>query len=627
MDPDRNGSIVLPDGKSWCDVAQETGSAYAKCKCKHSSATETSKGKMQAEIDNMYAQRDALIDKANKAKRKAYQISLTDDDSNFDTKKQAKIAFLEEYIGYNEKVIGLLKEMNQRFGMKNNVNAIEQDVAHKRAEINRLREKEQSKTHTISSTSDEKAYTSSGQSDSYTDNNQSQESIYQIRQRQAQQYQNARNAQIQRQVEANQRQYQQTMDNNARAKSFIKSIFSSANYNTGITRYVDASVRQQYNTTSQYNDTPKYVEDPNKEGENLYGLLPAYLQMGRYEDFKSTAEKLSKEKYLSTLSNSQKQTVRLLKAMASIGDPDSLDRTLLEKEAEVLKDNNYLYEEKIRRAAVAVKNRLYNSALTSFNNQNYDKAAVQYQKLSMLTNEPYFLLYAITAYEEIPNKEQTKAMYNKLINLNKDISYTLYVAEEKSTGEEVVFLDKETLQFYSEDFKYLHPNEEKFPQTALYTKLIEMHYKNGNLEKAIELLETRLKATPNDSELLYNLGVMNAESGNIESAIENYKKAIEINPDSFKVLLNISATILSKENQIVTQMNGLGRSEAEDLEYNKLSKQRTQVYKDAMVYLEKAHALRPNHTDVVRTLMNIYEHLTMDDKFKNMKIKLAKIKS
>ncbi|WP_121666572.1 hypothetical protein [Mesonia aquimarina] len=234
LDPDRNGSIVLPDGKSWCDVAQETGSAYAKCKCKHSSAMETSKGKMQAEIDNMYAQRDALIDKANKAKRNAYQISLTDDDSNFDTKKQAKIAFLEEYIGYNEQVIGLLKEMNQRFGMNNNVNATEQDVAHKRAEINRLHEKEQSKTHTLSIVSDKTAHTSSGQSDGYTENNQSQESIYQKRQREAQQAEReretqrkAREAEVQRRVAASQRQYEQTMANKQQASNYISDVFES----------------------------------------------------------------------------------------------------------------------------------------------------------------------------------------------------------------------------------------------------------------------------------------------------------------------------------------------------------------------------------------------------------------
>ncbi|WP_121666569.1 CCDC34 family protein [Mesonia aquimarina] len=234
LDSDLNGSIVLPDGKSWCDVAQETGSAYAKCKCKQSSATETSKGKMQAEIDNMYAQRDALIDKANKAKRNAYQISLTDDDSNFDTKKQAKIAFLEEYIGYNEQVIGLLKEMNQRFGMNNNVNATEQDVAHKRAEINRLHEKEQSKTHTLSIVSDKTAHTSSGQSDGYTENNQSQESIYQKRQREAQQAEREREAQrksreaeVQRRVAVNQRQYEQTMANKQQASNYISGAFES----------------------------------------------------------------------------------------------------------------------------------------------------------------------------------------------------------------------------------------------------------------------------------------------------------------------------------------------------------------------------------------------------------------
>jgi hypothetical protein len=153
LDPNRIGSIVLPEGKSWCDVAREGGSAYAQCRCKHNIDAAANNAMRQAEIDNIYAQRDALANKANEARQNAYQINLTDDSPNFEADKSTMIAYLEKYIRYNEQMIGLLKEMNQRFQLDNNTSYMEKDVAHTRVEINRLREKKQPSTLTITETS------------------------------------------------------------------------------------------------------------------------------------------------------------------------------------------------------------------------------------------------------------------------------------------------------------------------------------------------------------------------------------------------------------------------------------------------------------------------------------------
>ncbi|GAB3660438.1 hypothetical protein GCM10028791_34350 [Echinicola sediminis] len=290
LDPNRSGSIVLPDGKSWCDVARETGSAYAKCRCEHGKNAAADKAKKQTEIDNMYAQRNVLKDKANEAKQNAYQINLTDDNPNFESEKQAKIAYLEEYIRYNEQTIGLLKEMNQRFQMENTTKYMEQDVQHARAEINRLREKEQSKTVTLTGASGETnttAQTTSREND--TQNNK--ESIFQQRQLDAQQAKRDREAEAQRRVAASQQQYEQTMDNNAQAKEYIKRTFNSSNVSQ------EQEAQNFYSNLAKGESRKDYdFIERKKKADRLYVLLRGTIINDKFEKARKTAEELSNEK-------------------------------------------------------------------------------------------------------------------------------------------------------------------------------------------------------------------------------------------------------------------------------------------------------------------------------------------
>lgn len=227
LDPNRTGSIVLPDGKNWCDVASETGSAYAKCKCEHSQSSSFAKATKDADIKSMYAKRDALRAKAIEAKQNAYQITLTEDSPHFESEKQAKISYLEDYIRYTEQMIGLLSDMNQQFQMTNNITPSKQDVAHTRDEINRLREKKPASTLSITGASDKTAQSSSNSSNRSSYSSQSEESIYQKRQREAQEAERARAAEVQRRVAASQRQYEQTMANKQRASNYISGAFES----------------------------------------------------------------------------------------------------------------------------------------------------------------------------------------------------------------------------------------------------------------------------------------------------------------------------------------------------------------------------------------------------------------
>ncbi len=153
----------------------------------------------------------------------------------------------------------------------------------------------------------------------------------------------------------------------------------------------------------------------------------------------------------------------------------------------------------------------------------------------------------------------------------------------------------------------------------------DMSYKMGDITRYNEIMSKIVASDPENPEIYFNLGVGSAEIGNNEKAIEYYNKALELNPDYEAALINIAVLKLSAEDKLVEEMNSLGSSRADNQKYDELKKQRNDIYKGTLPYLEKAYKLKPDSQEVVRTLMNIYGQLADDAKYKEMKAKLESL--
>ena len=138
-----------------------------------------------------------------------------------------------------------------------------------------------------------------------------------------------------------------------------------------------------------------------------------------------------------------------------------------------------------------------------------------------------------------------------------------------------------------------------------------------------KLISEVLQKNPNDADLLFNLGVITAKT-DIVGAEDYYKKAIAIKPDYVNAYLNLSILKLDGEKKIIAEMNKLGTSEKDNKKYEVLKKQREDVFKSAIPYLEKANELNPENEDVAITLLNVYSALEMTDKKKALKEKMKK---
>ena len=138
-----------------------------------------------------------------------------------------------------------------------------------------------------------------------------------------------------------------------------------------------------------------------------------------------------------------------------------------------------------------------------------------------------------------------------------------------------------------------------------------------------KLISEVLQKNPNDADLLFNLGVITAKT-DIVGAEDYYKKAIAIKPDYVNAYLNLSILKLNGEKKIIAEMNKLGTSEKDNKKYEVLKKQREDLFKSAIPYLEKANELNPENKDVAITLLNVYSALEMTDKKKALKEKMKK---
>ena len=154
-----------------------------------------------------------------------------------------------------------------------------------------------------------------------------------------------------------------------------------------------------------------------------------------------------------------------------------------------------------------------------------------------------------------------------------------------------------------------------------------IHYKMGNTDEFKRLLEEATQKDPNNAELQYNLGVIAADSGDNESAKAYYNKSIELDPNNGNSQINMAALILSEEEALIQEMNGLGSSAKDDKRYDELKEERKQLYLDAVPYLESSLRIDPENVQAAKTLMNIYSVTGNDEKYKVLKAQVDALES
>ncbi|WP_405224853.1 tetratricopeptide repeat protein [Dokdonia sp. Asnod1-B02] len=384
------------------------------------------------------------------------------------------------------------------------------------------------------------------------------------------------------------------------------------------------------------------------------------IKSGSYTEAKTLLG--AAEALTANMDEKTKEKFMLLKAQAYLG-VDNQNQEDLEKAAMAysdLKDTKYSNEAEAGLANVT--NAYINGAVADQNGQDYASAATKLEKAYNLSKKDTVYLY-FAASNAINGKDYDTALgyYEQLKDLGFKGREVSYVATNVETSEVENFPSKQERDLQVLAKTHVKPEEQlgdsKSAEIAKNIALIyiskdenekalaamadarkenpddilllrseaDIYLKMKRMDKYQEVIAKVLEKDPNNPELLYNLGVSSDQQGNKEKAKEYYMKAVELDPTYAAAYNNIAVLILSDERAIVDEMNSLGTSKADYDKYDALKLKRQDVYKNAVPYLEKALAAKPDYLDVARSLYGIYEQLGETSKADAMKANIEKL--
>ncbi|MBU2921287.1 tetratricopeptide repeat protein [Winogradskyella psychrotolerans] len=403
--------------------------------------------------------------------------------------------------------------------------------------------------------------------------------------------------------------------------------------------------------------------------KNEIKAIEKALKNSNFGDAKSAVS--AAEALIGNMDDKSKAKFYFLKAKALYAEGKGSDKDIDEaivslddlKELES-KMGKLKYTKEANEMSLGMVNTFLTKANNAFSSKNYTVAAKGFEKVyRMSPKDTLYLYYAASAAVTSQDYDTALDYYVELKNMGYTGIQMNYYATNVETGEEELFANKQTRNFSVKSKAHTKPRDAKSEsKTAEIVKNIALIYvsqgdnekalgamadaraenpddlglllseanvylKMGNRERFKELMEEATTKDPNNAELQYNLGVLAAEGGNPEAAIKYYEKAISINPGYVDAYNNIAVVMLEGEAKIVEEMNSLGNSSADNRKYDELKEKRSQLYYQAIPFLEKALELRNTNIDAAKTLMNIYSALGETDKFKAMRARIEKMEA
>jgi len=387
-------------------------------------------------------------------------------------------------------------------------------------------------------------------------------------------------------------------------------------------------------------------------------------------NFPEALKELEDAKSLGILNEGDKWVIRYhtTKGNAYLGENSGLNQNL-----ENLKKSGKAFNEALsidesdtdaQDGLKKVRASLINIAIESQNNNDFSNSKdFLYASYELSKKDTINLYYAAGSAVSAGELEDAVTYFKELLALGYDGASTQYYAYTKDTNVKENFgTDKSYRDLMVRSNEYVNPEDVKSPSvkaeiakniSTIYIQLKEsekaieaikiaremnpdditliqaeadLYYQLDDLKKYQELMNIIKEKAPNDPVVYFNLGVSAEQLEDTEAAKEFYKTSIKLDPEYINSYLNLSALILSAEKPLVDEMNGLGMSKADNKRYEQLQALKTELYQEALPYLQKAYNAKPDNIGVLQTLMNIHYQLGNNEDAKLMKAKLDEIK-
>lgn len=153
---------------------------------------------------------------------------------------------------------------------------------------------------------------------------------------------------------------------------------------------------------------------------------------------------------------------------------------------------------------------------------------------------------------------------------------------------------------------------------------IQLLLQLNKMDEAMTQINSALAKDPNNPGLLLRSGYLKEQGGDIEGALVDYKKSVEVDPKFFEGNYYTGALMLEKSRGILAELNSLS-----DAEWEKRSKemgtQADELYKMAVPFFTKALEIKPDNTDIMIILFQIYTRLKNTAEMNAMNAKISAI--
>ena len=389
------------------------------------------------------------------------------------------------------------------------------------------------------------------------------------------------------------------------------------------------------------------------------------------KDFNTAKQALSKiEGQIEAQDASTQAEFYLYKGQAYMGAAGNREQDLLiaadafKKVMELEKGGRQRHSKQAEEQVQGLLVRLVNSAIDDQNAQRFAAASNKlYAGYTISKIDTVYLYFAATNAMSAQEYDKAMKYYEELL----DLSYTgiekEYVATDRETGEVVVFGNKEEQNLMMMSGEYVRPQERlsESRRPVILRDLGLIYIEKGKIDEAKQLIADARKADPNNvgliraeanialqmddmktynelmqkviasdpdnPEIYYNLGVSSASIGDAENAKKYYEQALKLDPNFHNAQVNLAVLILEREQSIIEEMNSLGTSAADNRRYDQLRKERDDMYREAIPYLESALKGRADDLDIMRTLMNMYSIIGEDAKYRNMRERIEALEN
>ncbi len=270
----------------------------------------------------------------------------------------------------------------------------------------------------------------------------------------------------------------------------------------------------------------------------------------------------------------------------------------------------------------------FNIGAAAYGDEDYETAVEGFTKSQMiLPEDTNGYVNAGLSAQNLEDYQTAKKNYYKGIELG---------AREKDIWNLLIYIvgtiddNKEEALRLTRQIKEVYPDDSDIARSEI-SLLIGL----GQVKPAIENLNKRIEAEPNDPQLHFTMGVLNEEialtiedpearEAQNKKAMDAYLKAIEIDQDHYDSHYNIGVMLINHANIVIKESNNLGVSREDLKKADELAPIIQERLKVALERWEKAREIK-EEVPALETLHYLYTQLKMYDQAEEVKARIDEL--